>query len=126
MTATIKTVNGQPLAGMTLSASVNLSGASVTAFSYQGDGQYVATVRPGTQAGSLIVTVDVDNESGTADDNIQLVSGAISVVARAAPPTTGGGGGGCTIGSAGSEDWTLLLLLACLLVYRVRQRYLVH
>ncbi|MDB2663881.1 Ig-like domain-containing protein [Porticoccaceae bacterium] len=127
MTATIKTVNGQPLAGMTLSASVNLSGASVTAFSYQGDGQYVATVRPGTQAGNLIVTVDVDNESGTADDNIQLVSGAISVVARAAPPTTGGGGGGgCTIGSAGSEDWTLLLLLACLLLYRVRQRYLVH
>lgn len=127
MTATIRTINGQPLAGMALSASVNMSGASVTAFSYQGEGQYVATVRPSTQTGNLIVTVDVDNGSGSADDNIQLVSDAISVVARAAPPTTGGGGGGgCTIGSADSEDWTLLLLLTCLLLYRVRKRCLVH
>ncbi|MDG1473651.1 MAG: DUF5011 domain-containing protein, partial [Porticoccaceae bacterium] len=81
LTVIIRSTNGNPLDGMSLSSSVNLRDASVTAFSSQGNGVYTASVRAGTFAGNLVVTVDVANGSGNSDDYIQLNSPVLSVVA---------------------------------------------
>jgi adhesin/invasin len=124
LTVTVRDSNGNPLDGMSVTAVPSLAGVTISSFTAQGNGVYTSTVRAGTSAGTLVVTADVDNGSPNTDTHIQLTSRSLSV--RSQNVNSGGGGGGCTVGSADSKDWTLLLLLACLLLYRVRKRYLGH
>lgn len=128
LTAIIRSTNGNPLDGMSLSSSINLRDASVTAFSSQGNGVYTASVRAGTSAGNLVVTVDVVNGSGNSDDYIQLNSPVLSVVAdrTVRPPASSGGGGGCTIGVGDTNDATLALMMLYLCLYLLRRRYAVY
>ena len=128
LTAIIRSTNGNPLDGMSLSSSINLRDASVTAFSSQGNGVYTASVRAGTSAGNLVVTVDVVNGSGNSDDYIQLNWPVLSVVAdrTVRPPASSGGGGGCTIGVGDTNDATLALMMLYLCLYLLRRRYAVY
>ena len=120
LTVTVRDSNGNPLDGMSVTAAASLAGVTISSFTAQGNGVYTSIVRAGTSAVTLVVTADVDNGSPNTGTYIQLTSASIAV--RSQNVNSGGGGGGCTIGSADSKDWTLLLLLACLLLYRVSRR----
>jgi hypothetical protein len=81
----------------------------------------VATLATTTLAQGAHSITATYNGDGT---NRASTSAAVAVTVGAAPSGGGGGGGGgggCTVNPAGVADWTLLLMFAAAVLYRLRR-----
>ena len=121
VTVTAYNADGVGLEHMSVSASVAISGAVISAFVDEGNGVYTATLTVGNVSGSAAVVAVINN----GEMSVSTSSEAVTVSAELAPPApaASSGGGGCTVGTNGSADASLLLLLTMAGLLLVRRRY---
>ena len=126
LSATITAVDsgGRLLDGLSITAEASLSDISISDFTPEGNGIYVATVTAGKTSGDATITVNLDDGSAS----VVIESSSIKLVTPAPAPTpvppstSGGGGGGCTVGQPGNSDSTFPVLLLGMALLMLRRR----
>ena len=123
LSATITAVDsgGRLLDGLSITAEASLSDISISDFTPEGNGIYVATVTAGKTSGDATITVNLDDGSAS----VVIESSSIKLVAPApaptpVPPSTSGGG--CTVGQPGNSDSTFPVLLLGMGLLMLRRR----
>ena len=112
---------GRLLDGLSITAEASLSDISISDFTPEGNGIYVATVTAGKTSGDATITVNLDDGSAS----VVIESSSIKLVAPApaptpVPPSTSGGG--CTVGQPGNSDSTFPVLLLGMGLLMLRRR----
>ncbi len=122
LTVTVLDGSGNPLEHMSVSGSIGISGATVSAFYEEGEGVYSATVTAGTVAGSDSVSIDISNgQTSVTISSDQLTLNDVTPVTPEEPAT--GGGGGCSVSTDTSSDNTLIMMLLAAALLLIRRRY---
>ena len=121
VTITVLDTKGVGLEHMSVSASVDISGAGVGTFVEQGSGVYKATLTAGNTVGSAAVVAVINN--GEVSVTVSSDPITLNAVAVVTPSSNGVGGGGCTVATDGSADASLLLLLMMAGLLLARRRY---
>ena len=122
LTVTVLDGSGNPLEHMSVSGSIGISGATVSAFYEEGEGVYSATVTAGTVAGSDSVSIDISNgQTSVTISSDQLTLNDVTPVTPEEPAT--GGGGGCSVSTDTSSDNTLIIMLLAAALLLIRRRY---
>jgi len=124
LSATITAVDsgGRLLDGLSITAEASLSDISISDFTPEGNGIYVATVTAGKTSGDATITVNLDDGSAS----VVIESSSIKLVTPAPAPTpvspSTSGGGGCTVGQPGNSDSTFPVLLLGMGLLMLRRR----
>jgi hypothetical protein len=122
LTVTVLDGSGNPLEHMSVSGSIGISGATVSAFYEEGEGVYSATLTAGTVAGSDSVSIDISNgQTSVTISSDQLTLNDVTPVTPEEPAS--GGGGGCSVSTDTSSDNTLIMMLLAAALLLIRRRY---
>ena len=106
-----------PLEHMQVTASMDITGVTVSDFVDRGDGRYTATITSGNISGNGPVQVVIDN----GDIAVALSSDTLTLTA--VPVVKSSGGGGCTVAENQRADYTLLILICLLSLMRWRSKW---